>query len=50
MKNLTLSIVVVILFIGLFSSCKSTKGCGLTSDAQTIELNLSQATLVADND
>jgi predicted transcriptional regulator len=49
MKNLTLSIVVVILLVGLFSSCKSTKGCGLTSDAETIELNMSEAILVAEN-
>ena len=49
MKNLTLTIVVVILLLGLFSSCKASKGCGLTSDAQTIEYNISQATLVAEN-
>jgi hypothetical protein len=48
MKNLTLSIVVMILLVGLFSSCKASKGCGLTSDAQTIEFNLAQESLVAE--
>ncbi|MCF6168201.1 hypothetical protein [Lutibacter sp.] len=38
MKKLTSNIFFIVLFLMLFSACKSTKkGCGLTSDAQKIE-------------
>ena len=48
MKKLASYFIGIMLALTLFSACKSTKGCGLTSDAQKIEQQTTQTLIVAE--
>ncbi len=48
MKKLASYFLGIAMALLLFSACKATKGCGLTSDAQKIEHQTTQTRIVAD--
>ena len=48
MKKIAPYFIGITLALILFSACKATKGCGLTSDAQKIEQQTTQTLIVAE--
>ena len=48
MKKFASYFLVIIMALMLFSACKATKGCGLTSDAQKIDQQTTQIKIVAE--
>ena len=48
MKKLASYFLGIAMALLLFSACKATKGCGLTSDAQKIEQPTTQTQIIAE--
>lgn len=48
MKKFASYLIVISCALFLFSACKATKGCGLTSDATKIEQTTAQSEIVAE--
>ena len=48
MKKFASYFAIIACALFLFSACKATKGCGLTSDAKKIDQNTAQVEIVAE--